>query len=213
MKRTVTTLYFMQFSPWLVVSFIANTPNSWDLTAGQHLPLYILILTETEISPSTVTRVQIWCSPKMKSRKTWSEIPRISTSELFSSTHEGVREATRYAIDVAKEAGCIVSFDPNLRPPLWKSLDDAKAEIEYGLANAIFWKSQITKLNSCSELQTMTKVPHFWKRNTTFRLSLSHLEKTEAALTTKTWKWRLILSFRKRLSRQQVQAIPSAQVP
>ncbi|MFQ9344556.1 MAG: PfkB family carbohydrate kinase [Coprococcus sp.] len=31
------------------------------------------------------------------------------------------REATRYAIDVAKEAGCIVSFDPNLRPPLWKS--------------------------------------------------------------------------------------------
>ena len=32
-----------------------------------------------------------------------------------------------------KKAGCIVSFDPNLRPPLWKSLDDAKAEIEYGL--------------------------------------------------------------------------------
>lgn len=52
----------------------------------------------------------------------------------LSSTHEGVREATRYAIDVAKEAGCIVSFDPNLRPPLWKSLDDAKAEIEYGLS-------------------------------------------------------------------------------
>ena len=52
----------------------------------------------------------------------------------LSSTHEGVREATRYAIDVAKEAGCIVSFDPNLRPPLWKSLDEAKAEIEYGLS-------------------------------------------------------------------------------
>ena len=52
----------------------------------------------------------------------------------LSSTHEGVKEATRYAIDVAKEAGCIVSFDPNLRPPLWKSLDDAKAEIEYGLS-------------------------------------------------------------------------------
>ena len=45
-----------------------------------------------------------------------------------------MREATRYAIDVAKEAGCIVSFDPNLRPPLWKSLDEAKAEIEYGLS-------------------------------------------------------------------------------
>lgn len=54
--------------------------------------------------------------------------------EHFPLSHEGVKEATRYAIDVAKEAGCIVSFDPNLRPPLWKSLDDAKAEIEYGLS-------------------------------------------------------------------------------
>ena len=58
---------------------------------------------------------------------------RIFHFGTLSSTHEGVREATRYAIDVAKEAGCIVSFDPNLRPPLWKSLDDAKAEIEYNL--------------------------------------------------------------------------------
>ena len=58
---------------------------------------------------------------------------RIFHFGTLSSTHEGVREATRYAIDVAKEAGCIVSFDPNLRPPLWKSLNDAKSEIEYGL--------------------------------------------------------------------------------
>ena len=62
----------------------------------------------------------------------------IRSSRIFhfgtlSSTHEGVREATRYAIDVAKEAGCIISFDPNLRPPLWKSLDDARVEIEYGM--------------------------------------------------------------------------------
>ncbi len=51
----------------------------------------------------------------------------------LSSTHEGVRDATRFAIDVAKEAGAVISFDPNLREPLWKSLDDAKAEIAYGL--------------------------------------------------------------------------------
>ena len=59
---------------------------------------------------------------------------RIFHFGTLSSTHEGVREATRYAIDVAKEAGCIITFDPNLRPPLWKSLDDAKAEIEYGMS-------------------------------------------------------------------------------
>ena len=58
---------------------------------------------------------------------------RIFHFGTLSSTHESVREATRYALDVAKEAGCIVSFDPNLRPPLWKSLEDARAEIEYGL--------------------------------------------------------------------------------
>ena len=51
----------------------------------------------------------------------------------LSSTHEGVREATRHAIDLAKEAGCIITFDPNLRPPLWKSLEDARKEIEYGM--------------------------------------------------------------------------------
>ena len=62
----------------------------------------------------------------------------IRSSKIFhfgtlSSTHRGVREATRHAIHVAKDAGCIITFDPNLRPPLWESLDDAKAEIEYGM--------------------------------------------------------------------------------
>ena len=63
----------------------------------------------------------------------------IQSSRIFhfgtlSSTHEGVRAATRHAIELAKDAGCIITFDPNLRPPLWKSLDDAKAEIEYGMS-------------------------------------------------------------------------------
>lgn len=62
----------------------------------------------------------------------------IQSARLFhygtlSSTHEGVREATRHAISVAEEAGLLISFDPNLRPPLWESLEDARAEIEYGM--------------------------------------------------------------------------------
>lgn len=32
----------------------------------------------------------------------------------LSSTHDKVREATRYAVDVAKKNGLIISFDPNL---------------------------------------------------------------------------------------------------
>ena len=75
----------------------------------------------------------------------------IRNSKVFhfgtlSSTHEGVREATRYAIDVAKEAGCLVSFDPNLRPPLWKTLEDARKEIEYGLS-----KTDILKISDYDE--------------------------------------------------------------
>ena len=48
----------------------------------------------------------------------------------LSMTHEGVREATKKAVETAKANGCLVSFDPNLRPPLWSSLDLAKEQME-----------------------------------------------------------------------------------
>ena len=40
---------------------------------------------------------------------------RIFHFGTLSSTHEGVREATRFAVDVAKQNGLLISFDPNLR--------------------------------------------------------------------------------------------------
>lgn len=51
----------------------------------------------------------------------------------LSMTHSEVREATKFAIEEAKKAGALISFDPNLREPLWNSLDDAKDQILYGL--------------------------------------------------------------------------------
>lgn len=68
----------------------------------------------------------------------------------LSSTHQGVREATRYAVDVAKENGLLISFDPNLREPLWNTLEDAKREIEYGLS-----KCDILKISD-NEMEFMT---------------------------------------------------------
>ena len=61
----------------------------------------------------------------------------IGQTKLFhfgtlSMTHEEVREATKKALKAAKESGCLISFDPNLRPPLWSSLDLAKEQMEYG---------------------------------------------------------------------------------
>ena len=51
-------------------------------------------------------------------------------------THDTVREATKKALKIAKESGALVSFDPNLRPPLWKSLDDAKVQTAYEAVNS-----------------------------------------------------------------------------
>lgn len=50
----------------------------------------------------------------------------------LSMTHEGVRAATKKAVKAAKESGALISFDPNLRPPLWSSLELAKEQMEYG---------------------------------------------------------------------------------
>lgn len=68
------------------------------------------------------------------------EVPMdvIAASRIFhfgtlSSTHPGVREATRSALDHAKKNGLLISFDPNLREPLWDSLEDARREIAYGM--------------------------------------------------------------------------------
>lgn len=59
---------------------------------------------------------------------------RIFHFGTLSMTHEGVREATKKAVDLAKESGALISFDPNLRPPLWKSLEEAKEQTAYGLS-------------------------------------------------------------------------------
>ncbi len=61
----------------------------------------------------------------------------LAESRLFhfgtlSMTHDSVREATKKAIKAAKDKGLLISFDPNLRPPLWSSLELAKEQMEYG---------------------------------------------------------------------------------
>ena len=68
----------------------------------------------------------------------------------LSMTHEGVREATKEAIHIADEAGAIISFDPNLRPPLWESMEEARKQVLYGLGHC-----QILKISD-NEIQWLT---------------------------------------------------------
>jgi fructokinase len=49
---------------------------------------------------------------------------------------EPVRSATLHAIDVAADAGCLISYDPNLRLALWPDEASAKAGLLLGLAKA-----------------------------------------------------------------------------
>ena len=69
------------------------------------------------------------------------EVPEdiIARSKIFhfgslSLTGEPVRSATQKAVALARAEGCILSFDPNLRPPLWSSLEQAREQINWGLA-------------------------------------------------------------------------------
>ena len=54
----------------------------------------------------------------------------------LSLTDEPAASATRRAVELAKKRGLLVSVDPNLRKPLWKREEDAKAAIEWSLRQA-----------------------------------------------------------------------------
>ena len=88
---------------------------------------------------------------------TAEEIPEdlISGSKVFhfgslSLTHEPSRTATQKAVETALAHGVTVSFDPNLRPPLWDSPEDAKKQIEWGLR-----QSHVVKIAD-NELEFLT---------------------------------------------------------
>ncbi len=85
------------------------------------------------------------------------ELPQeaLENTRLFhfgtlSMTHPDVRFATRKAVTVAKNAGALISFDPNLRPPLWFDLEEAREQIAWGLS-----RCDILKIAD-NELEFMT---------------------------------------------------------
>lgn len=53
-----------------------------------------------------------------------------------SMTDEPSRDATRQAAEYARSRGRLVTYDPNLRVPLWKDLSQARQEILWGLSMA-----------------------------------------------------------------------------
>jgi fructokinase len=65
-------------------------------------------------------------------------------------THDVVEQATIQALEIAQASGCTISFDPNLRPPLWDSEAKAKEKIAFG-----FTKCDVLKISD-NEIEFMT---------------------------------------------------------
>lgn len=54
----------------------------------------------------------------------------------LSLTDEPARTATQKAVAYAKSKGKLITYDPNLRKPLWKDLEEAKEQLLWGLSQA-----------------------------------------------------------------------------
>lgn len=95
---------------------------------------------------------------------------RIFHFGTLSMTHPDVRFATRKAVTVAKEAGALISFDPNLRPPLWYDLEEAREQIAWGLS-----RCDILKIAD-NELEFMTGETDFDKGAARLRESYPNIK-------------------------------------
>jgi len=74
---------------------------------------------------------------------TWEEVDKslIDEAKVFhfgtlSLTDEPVRSATRKAVAYAKEAGKLITCDPNLRMPLWRDPEEAREQMLWSLHQA-----------------------------------------------------------------------------
>jgi len=121
------------------LAFVQKLPNGDRDFSFYRNPGADMMLTEDEIPESTVKNC------------------RIFHFGTLSMTHAGVRGATCKAVGIAKQGGALISFDPNLRPPLWADLEEARAQISWGLGQC-----DILKIAD-NELEFMTGETDFDK--------------------------------------------------
>ena len=75
----------------------------------------------------------------------------------LSMTDSDVEKATLCAIRTARNEGKLISFDPNLRPMLWDSLDVAKQKMAYGMENCDILKiadDEILFFTGCKDIDS-----------------------------------------------------------
>ena len=71
----------------------------------------------------------------------------------LSFTHEAVREASEFAIKTAQEAGCLISYDPNYRAPLWNSEQEAVDVMKMNICRTDILKISLEEAQMVAEEQ------------------------------------------------------------
>lgn len=95
---------------------------------------------------------------------------RIFHFGTLSMTDEGVRKATEKALKIAKDNKLLISFDPNLRPPLWRSLDEARERIRYGLSQCDILKISEEELQFVTGCESIDDGVKFLKDHNNIKL-------------------------------------------
>ena len=103
-------------------------------------------------------------NPGADQRITPSEVRTdlIRNSKVFhfgtlSLTDEPARSATQAAVKAAAEAGILISFDPNLRPPLWSSMEEARKQMAWGCSRCKVLKIAEEELTFLTGKNTLTE--------------------------------------------------------
>lgn len=100
----------------------------------------------------------------------------------ITMTHEPSNSATFKAIQLARKYGYLVSFDPNLRPALWKTLDEAWEKMRLGME-----LSDVVKLNEeeamfIAETNTVEEAIRYLQRSYNLALVIITLGKEGSIL-------------------------------
>lgn len=118
-----------------------------------------MMLTESELNPNMLKKCRIFHFGSL------------------SMTDENCRNATKKAIKTAKERGALISFDPNLREPLWESLDEAREQIDYGMSQCDILKISDNEIRWFTGEQDYDKGVAYLQSKYSIRLILVSLGK------------------------------------
>ncbi len=106
-------------------------------------PRYFTTLAFVTFDPSGDRQFSFARKPGADTMLTFEELDlslidqaRVFHFGTLSLTGEPVRTTTQKAVAYARERGKLLTFDPNLRLPLWDDPEEAKAQILWGLARA-----------------------------------------------------------------------------